>query len=46
MTPQQETAIAYPCEQAYQCADQRYKKYVRMGSDMFSTLLTVNVGEE
>ncbi len=46
MNSQQETAIANPCEFAEQCFHQRYKKYVRLGDEIFSTMLTVNVGEE
>ncbi len=46
MTHQQTVAIANPCELAEQCFHERYKKYVRMSCEMFSVILTVNVGEE
>lgn len=46
MKPQQIFALKHPCEQAMQCADQRYRKIYRKGPYMVSVVLTVNVGEE
>lgn len=46
MTPQQETAIGFPCDVAEKCTDQRYRRVYRRHGFLVSTLLTVNIGEE
>ncbi len=46
MTDQQIIAIENPCEQAEQCANQRYRKVEQQGRYHVSMTLTVNVGEE
>jgi hypothetical protein len=44
MTPQQKTAMKYPCLLAFECAHPRYAKLVSGGN--VSVILTINAGYE
>ena len=45
-TEHQATAIGSPCYEAEECANQKFRRFRRLGNMTLSLLLTVNVGEE
>lgn len=46
MNPQQQTAFANPCREAMQCADVRFFRSHRVGSNLVTVGVTLNVGLE